>query len=216
METARNLSAKGNGDPSATRSILEIVPFPMMMIDDRGTIESLNRQAELLFGFEGNDAAGQSIDVLMPQLHRHIHDQTITQYLGSVDGERSARGQILIAKHRDGYDIPVEVLVGDTLVEGRRLFACFVRPIAAWRGTDTPPAPANTTPACVECRATTSLLVHELNQPMTAMTNFLAAAQIALLADAAPETITGFIEGASAQSLRARHLLQRLRDFVGA
>lgn len=215
METARDLSVSRHDEPSPTQSLLAILPFAMMMVDEHGMIESVNRQAALLFGWADTDAVGQSLDMLIPQLHRHFHDQTMADYLGSADGQRSAQSQILIAKHRDGHDIPVEVLVGDTCVNGQRLFACFVRPFAARYDIETPPAPENATPACVECRTTTSLLVHELNQPMTAMTNFLAAAQIALTTDAAPETLAGFLEGASDQSLRARHLLQRLQDFVG-
>ncbi|MFZ5793174.1 MAG: PAS domain S-box protein [Pseudomonadota bacterium] len=214
MNGARESDKPMDGDHAIARSILAIVPFPMMVIDDCGILRSSNHHAEILFGFDGKTAPGQNINELIPQLYHHIHDRTIAEYAGSLDGERIAQSRVFMARHRDGYEIPVAALVSKVVIEGQRVFACSLQTLSDWLGTGAHAAQASERDAnAIGSDDTVALLVHELNQPMTAMTNFLAAAQIALMAGSSPETITGFVKDASAQSLRARDLLQRLRTI---
>lgn len=56
-----------------------------------------------------------------------------------------------------------------------------------------------------------AFLLHELHQPMTALTNYLAAAHMALQQRADHATIATIVEDACAQSLRAGDILRHLR-----
>jgi two-component system sensor kinase FixL len=217
MNGARESDKPADDDHAVARAILAIVPFPMMIVDDRGILQSSNQHAEMLFGLEGRLAPGRNISDLIPQLHHHICDNTVADYAASVDGERIAESRVFIARHRDGYEIPVAGLVSKVVIDGQRVFACSLQTLSDWLGTGAPTAHLDDGEAnAIGSEHIAALLVHELNQPMTAMTNFLAAAQIALMAGSAPETITGFVKDASAQSLRARDLLQRLRTIFAS
>lgn len=62
--------------------------------------------------------------------------------------------------------------------------------------------------------ATVAALLHELNQPLTALTNFLMAAQIAVEQAPTPNVIADLIDDASAQAARARAIIRQLRDHL--
>jgi two-component system, LuxR family, sensor kinase FixL len=61
-----------------------------------------------------------------------------------------------------------------------------------------------------------STMAHELNQPLTAVTNYLEAGRQLLATDiAGPERISEIMEKAIAQAQRAGDVIRRLRRFVG-
>ncbi|HMK68146.1 MAG TPA: PAS domain S-box protein, partial [Stellaceae bacterium] len=72
------------------RSILETVPDALIIIDERGTIESFSSSAERLFGYAEREIVGQNVRVLMPEPYSSAHDGYIGRYLAT--GERRIIG----------------------------------------------------------------------------------------------------------------------------
>ena len=60
----------------------------------------------------------------------------------------------------------------------------------------------------------TSMIVHELNQPLTAIANFGEAAKRLVDAGDQPGRAAEFMEKSVAQAHRASEMIRRLRDFV--
>ncbi|MDE1968061.1 MAG: PAS domain S-box protein, partial [Alphaproteobacteria bacterium] len=52
------------------KSILDAVPDAMIVIDERGIIESFSPSAEAMFGFSAAEAIGQNVTILMPSPYR--------------------------------------------------------------------------------------------------------------------------------------------------
>ena len=48
------------------QSILDTVPEAMIVIDERGVMQSFSSAAERLFGYQAAEAIGQNVRVLMP------------------------------------------------------------------------------------------------------------------------------------------------------
>jgi len=59
-----------------------------------------------------------------------------------------------------------------------------------------------------------SALAHELNQPLSAVGNYINGARRLMDSGAAPEAIRDGLDKAAAQTLRAGEIIRRLRDFV--
>jgi signal transduction histidine kinase len=60
-----------------------------------------------------------------------------------------------------------------------------------------------------------SALAHELNQPLSAITNYLKGSRMLLARDAVPhERVADAVERAAAEALRAGDIIRRLREFV--
>ena len=68
------------------QSILETAPDAIIVIDDRGVIESYSSAAQRLFGFTAEEAVGQNVKFLMPAPYRERHDSYLQRYL--TTGER--------------------------------------------------------------------------------------------------------------------------------
>src|SRR4051794_5657432 len=62
-------------------SILETVPDAIIVIDDRGIIESFSPAAERLFGYASADVVGRNVSILMPAPYRGAHDGYMHHYL---------------------------------------------------------------------------------------------------------------------------------------
>ena len=63
------------------QSILDTVPDAMIVIDERGIIQSFSSAAERLFGYRSAEAIGQNIKMLMPPPYRENHDGYLERYL---------------------------------------------------------------------------------------------------------------------------------------
>src|SRR5262249_58180091 len=72
------------------RSILETAPDAIIVIDERGIMESYSPAAERLFGYAADEALGQNVNILMPSPYRERHDSYIEHYLDT--GERRIIG----------------------------------------------------------------------------------------------------------------------------
>lgn len=59
-------------------------------------------------------------------------------------------------------------------------------------------------------------MTHDLSQPLTALTNFLTALQIALDQDAPRETLVALVATATSEATRARVAMSRLQDVIAS
>jgi two-component system sensor histidine kinase/response regulator len=76
------------------RALLESAPDPMVISNDEGIIELVNRQTEVLFGFSPGELAGKPIATLVPEQHQAAAP-------GAAEG--------CYGITRDGREIPLEI-----------------------------------------------------------------------------------------------------------
>ncbi|MEO0607812.1 MAG: PAS domain S-box protein [Pseudomonadota bacterium] len=202
------------------RSILASVPDAMIVINDGGHILAFSAAAERLFGYSAKQVAGQNVSVLMDENHRIHHDKYITNYLTTGEKQIIGIGRIVEAKLADGRVIPVELKIGEAEIDGEKLFTGYIRDISeqqanALRLNEMQVELANFSRlSAVGTMA--SAMAHELNQPLTAVANYLEAARD-LLNDADAETLAFIqeaLDAAATQSIRAGQIVRRLRDYV--
>lgn len=205
---------------SHLRSILETVPDAMVVIADDGTICSFSAAAERLFGFAEADVMGRNVSMLMPEPDRGRHDGYLTRYL--TTGERRVIGhtRLVTGRKQDGTTFPMELAVGETVSGGQRLFTGFVRDLTDRRLTELRLQELQSELIHVSRLSAmgtmASTLAHELNQPLTAIANYLEATRD-MLADPDLQTLAlvrEALDDAAGQSLRAGQIVRRLRAFV--
>src|SRR5674476_512878 len=63
------------------QSILDTVPEAMIVIDERGVIQSFSSAAERLFGYNSAEAIARNVRDLMPEPYRENHDGYMQRYL---------------------------------------------------------------------------------------------------------------------------------------
>ena len=202
------------------RSILQTVPDAMIIIDDRGRIESLSTTAERLFGYSMGEIAGKNISVLMPSPDREQHDVYLKRYLATGERHIIGIGRIVVGQRKDGTTFPMHLTVGELRSAERHYFTGFIRDLTDQQLTETRLKELQSEVAHMS-RYTAlgemaSTLAHEINQPLTAISNYLRGSQRLLDRIESPSTpmLRDALGKAADQALRAGHIIRRLREFV--
>jgi two-component system sensor kinase FixL len=201
------------------RSILDTVPDAMIVIDEKGTMTSFSTAAERLFGFTAAEAIGRNVKELMPTPYREAHDGYLKRYLDTGERRIIGRGRVVVGERKDGSTFPMELAVGEMRSGAQRYFTGFVRDLSERQKTEARLQELQSELLHIS-RLTAmgemaSTLAHELNQPLSAIANYLKGS--ARLVEAAGDKATALREAlgkASEQAIRAGHIIRRLRDFV--
>ncbi|WP_341676030.1 PAS domain S-box protein [Niveibacterium sp. SC-1] len=100
------------------RQLIEGAPIAMLMVDEAGTIELVNAQSEVLFGYPREELIGRSVDMLLPQQLQAGHQSLRENYHHKPDARRMGIGRELYARRKDGSEVPVEVGLSPIHTEG--------------------------------------------------------------------------------------------------
>ena len=201
-------------------SILATVPDAMIVIDELGVIVSFSSAAEQLFGFGESEAIGQNVEMLMPQPDRRQHASYMHRYLTTGQKRVIGIGRITIGQRRDGSTFPMELSVGEARTAHSRVFTGFIRDLTRRHATEVrlEEMQAELAHASrVSAMGTmASALAHELNQPLTAVANYVEAARDLLEVPNAENVaiVREALGDAATQAVRAGQIVRRLRDFI--
>ena len=202
------------------RSILATVPNAMIVIDERGMITSFSAAAEEMFGFAEREVLGENVSMLMPSPDREQHDGYLSRYIRTDEQRIIGIGRVTTARHRDGSTFPIHLHIGEARIGEDRLFTGFIEDLTERQRTELRLHDLQAELAHVS-RVTAmgtlaTALAHELNQPLTAIANYVEASRD-LLADFTPdtaETVREALQECATQSVRAGQIVRRLRDFI--
>ena len=163
------------------RSILSTVPDAIVVIDDRGSIQSFSPAAERLFGYAADEVAGKNVNLLMPSPYREAHESYLDRYLATGERRIIGIGRVVVGLRKNGETFPIELQVGEFLIDGARFFTGFVRDLTEQQQTqrriqDLQSELYHASRVSVMGQMA-STMAHELNQPLTAAINYLEAAR---------------------------------------
>jgi two-component system sensor kinase FixL len=199
-------------------AIFETLTDAMVIIDERGHIESFSPAAERLFGYAESEVGGQNVKLLMPSPYQERHDGYLAHYRETGEKRIIGIGRVVVAQRKDGSTFPMELSVGEARVDERRSFIGFIRDITERQGAEKR-VEALQSELMHNARLSTmgqmaSALAHELNQPLTAVINYAQASRRLAGAGGAPEQLESVLEKTVAQANRAGQIIRRLRDFL--
>lgn len=223
FQTMRSRSIAANRDLLAReahlQSILATVPDAMIVITERGIMQSFSVAAERLFGWKAEEVIGRNVKLLMPEPYRDQHDSYLDRYLSTGERRIIGVGRVVVGERRDGSTFPMELSVGEMVSGDQRFFTGFVRDLSERQDTEQRLQELQSELVHIS-RLTAmgemaSALAHELNQPLSAMANYLKGSSRLLAAEPVPrERLQDAIQKAGDQALRAGDIIRRLRDFV--
>ena len=202
------------------RSILDTVPDAMIVIDERGLMTSFSAAAERLFGYTAGEVLGKNVKMLMPSPYREAHDGYIGRYLATGERRIIGIGRVVVGERKDGSTFPMELAVGEMRSSDARFFTGFVRDLSERQVTEARLQELQSELVHIS-RLTAmgemaSTLAHELNQPLSAIANYLKGSRrlIERAEDDRSATMRDALDKAADQALRAGQIIRRLREFV--
>jgi two-component system sensor kinase FixL len=202
------------------RSILATVPDAMVVMDEQGIVSSFSTAAEHIFGYTAAEVIGCNVRMLMPPADERRHDAYLRTYRET--GIKHIMGDVRLQKavRKNGEAFPIELAVGEASIAGERIFTGFIRDLTNRHQTERRVAELQSELIHVSRLSAmgtmASTLAHEINQPLTAIANYLETmrAMIGDDADGALAEMAEPLELSAAQSLRAGTIVRRLRSFV--
>ncbi|WP_448661337.1 PAS domain S-box protein [Sphingomonas sp. CJ20] len=199
------------------RSILETVPDAMVVLNESGVIQQFSAAAEALWGYRAADVVGQNGAMLIPADSRPEKLEQLSTFV-RTDEELVGRVLKCDAETADGRRIPIEGRIGIAHVDDELLLTIFVHDLSHQLATEERMSELNAEIAHVSRQSAMSELAadlaHELNQPLSATSNFLAAARILLDRGEAVERVTDLLRMGSEQTQRAGEIIRRMRAFM--
>lgn len=213
-------STVGQSEEAHLQSILSTIPDAMVVIDRRARILSLSSAAEKMFGYAEHEVIGENVSMLMPSPDRERHDSYISRYHRTGERRIIGIGRVTTARRRDGSTFPIELAVGEARTSEGQIFTGFIRDLTETQQTERRLQDLQQELAHISrvsaMGTLASALAHELNQPLTAIANYIEAARD-LLDNPSTDNIhmiRDALEESAAQAIRAGHIVRRLREFI--
>ncbi len=202
------------------RSILSTVPDAMVVIDAHGLIISFSAAAERLFGYAEAEMLGSNVSRLMPSPYRERHDSYLDRYARTGERHIIGIGRKVIGQKRDGSTFPMELSVGEAEAGGEPVFTGFIRDLSEAVRMEERIEDLRSDlihVARVSAMGTmASTLAHELNQPITAVVNYVETVRDMLAEPKAGDlpVIREALAESASEAMRAGQIVRRLREYV--
>jgi two-component system sensor kinase FixL len=149
-----------------------------------------------------------------------LHDGYLERYRRTGERRIIGIGRVTTARRRDGRTFPIELNVGEARQGDDRVFTGFIRDLTERRATELRLGDIQSELAHVSrvsaMGSLATALAHELNQPLTAIANYVETARD-LLHQPSEETLATVREAlneCALESVRAGQIVRRLRDFI--
>lgn len=194
------------------QSSLNIVADALVLIDDEGRIQSFSHAAERLFGWTADEIVGLPFERLVPP----GEDGDLT---GPTAEDVPGSYRQLTGLRMDGERFPMELRIGEVMVAGRRLLTMVVRDLTstqeAERRSEELRAQLTQVWAANSMGEMASVLAHELNQPLSAVANYLRAARnLIARMELDDDDLIDAVARAGDQAVRAGEIIRTMRDLA--
>jgi two-component system sensor kinase FixL len=113
-----------------SKAIVATAAEGIITLDAHGRIESVNRAAENMFGYQAEELIGKNINVLMPEPYRDEHKGYVRRYVETGEGTICGAGREVPAQKKDGTVFPIYLAASEIVLGGERCFAGIMRDIS--------------------------------------------------------------------------------------
>ena len=101
----------------------------MIIIDDKGKMALVNRQAEDMFGYARHEMLGKPIEMLIPSRLHEAHVGHRETFLRTPRLRPMGKGRSLVALRNDGSEFPVEISLSPVHAASRRFVSSVIRDV---------------------------------------------------------------------------------------
>jgi len=98
-----------------------------------GTIETVNPNAQKMFGYGAVELTGLNFSILIPELDQEQRNSSLQHYSASDEARAVGLGREVIGWSKDNKPFPLEIAVSEMWLGGERYFTCVLRDISARR-----------------------------------------------------------------------------------
>jgi diguanylate cyclase (GGDEF)-like protein/PAS domain S-box-containing protein len=127
--THRQLGDELRKSEARYRTVLDAVFDAIVTITPDGIVRWFNRGAERTFGHRADEVIGQPVTLLIPERYRDLCVAGLHRYLRTGEAHVVGGTTELVGLRKDGSEFSMEMSLGETHVDGERLFMGIIRDI---------------------------------------------------------------------------------------
>jgi len=202
------------------RALIETAVDGIIVIDGKANIQIYNTACERLFGYRPDEVVGRNVKMLMPAPYQAEHDGYIEHYQRTGMKRIIGIGRDVFGLRKDGTTFPMYLSVGEGSIEGQPIYVGIIHDLTEREGAARRTQELQNELLHVSRLSAmgqmTAALAHELNQPLTAIANYITAARRYMAGGGATQMTRAmdFIDKAANQTARAGQIIRQLREFV--
>jgi diguanylate cyclase (GGDEF)-like protein/PAS domain S-box-containing protein len=117
------------------RTVLATASDGIIVIDQEGLIEEFNPAAEQLFGYGADEVLDTPLNRLMSKEDADLHNSHLNAAAKGA-ARPVAQGRDIYGLRKDGSQFPIEITVGQTVIDGRTVFVGILRDITERRALE--------------------------------------------------------------------------------
>jgi protein-histidine pros-kinase len=215
--TIREVNA-GDESEAYFRTMLETAPDAMIIVDERGRIAIVNRQAEDMFGYTRAELLGHEVEMLLPESIRHDHLQHRSGYVANPELRPMGQGLDLFGRRKDGSKFPVEISLSPVKTSSGMFVSSVIRDVTQRRRMEQEIIAARQAAERAQ-KANTAFLAaasHDLRQPVQALSLLNGALRRTVKDERAREMIDSQEHSLTAMTNLLNSLLDISRLDAGA
>lgn len=109
------------------RTAIDAAPDGVLMVGEDGVILKANPAMELLCGYSQTELVGHSVNIFLPERLREKHTHLIEGYFLHPVTRPMGMVRQLQLRRSDGSSVPVDIALGQCIVEGEPAAVVFIR-----------------------------------------------------------------------------------------
>ncbi|MCA9739737.1 MAG: PAS domain-containing sensor histidine kinase [Gemmatimonadota bacterium] len=110
-------------------------PDGIVIVGAEGRISALNARAAQQFGYGWDELVGQSVEVLVPEDFRRLHERQRSDYERTPGWRPMGLGLDVRGRRRDGTIFPIEIALAPVHTDGQRYVIAMIRDLTEWTRT---------------------------------------------------------------------------------
>ncbi|WP_308992546.1 PAS domain S-box protein [Mariniflexile litorale] len=111
------------------RGLLESAPDAMVIVNEKGKIQLINKQAEKLFGYSLEELFGNSVEILIPKGFSVTHSVDDNGFFFNPKTIGIGEGKELFGINKKGKEIPIQISLSPLQTEEGLLVSAAIRDI---------------------------------------------------------------------------------------
>lgn len=217
------LASKINPTTTPDAALLELIiqtsPSAIVIMNAEGLILRFSTAAEKMFGYAEDEVVQRNVTCLMPDSEKIKHDQYLNHYLETGEQKIIGIGRRVKAIRKSGEIFVCELSIGEWSSREGSIFTGYIRDVservAAQRKIVRLQQKLDQVFRIQMLGEMSTALAHEINQPLSAISNFASAARRVLNSDPPDfKRAASHLDNVAEQALRAGEIVKRMRQFV--
>jgi two-component system, LuxR family, sensor kinase FixL len=188
--------------------IIKSASDALVTINEDHKIIGYNHAAELMFGFNREEAMGQDLKMLVPPPHKELHRSYLQRYLDTRQAHVLGRQRRLIGLRRNGQEFPLSISFSVAEIHGSLYFTAIMRDITEYVAMEDRVLQSERLAAVGN---TVAHIAHEIKNPLLIIGGFARQLlKVPEFDDASRHKLSAIAE----EVVNLEEMVAEMRDFV--